>query len=134
MADRSALEQRWNALWSRIEQGRGPPGPGPPPPAFAPIAAAYGAPGRHYHTLDHLAHCFAELDAAVAAGLTHNPVALELAVWFHDLVYDPAAGDNEQRSARAAAAAINAFGGPHVDAVTRLIICTKHDRPPPTPG
>ena len=137
MSHRAALETRWEKLWSGIAERRGPfaPGPDPPPPSFDLIAAAYSAPGRHYHNLDHLTACFSELDHAIAVGPVANAVAVELALWFHDVVYDPARGDNEQESARAAAAVINKFGTADggIDDVTRLIINTRHDRPPGTP-
>ena len=131
MSADSRLRHRWDALWAKIlrEGGQLAPGPTPPPPQFDPIARAYSARGRHYHNLDHIAHCLAELDGAVAGGIAQDPVALELAVWFHDLVYDPARSDNEAESARAATRLMRGFAVP-LDAVTRLIACTKHDRPP----
>jgi predicted metal-dependent HD superfamily phosphohydrolase len=60
------------------------------------LTAAYGAPDRHYHTLAHLAHCFATLDAlfpdySMAAGV-------ELALWFHDY-WTPREAGAVQRSA-----------------------------------
>jgi predicted metal-dependent HD superfamily phosphohydrolase/tetratricopeptide (TPR) repeat protein len=52
---------------------------------------------RRYHTLDHIRHCLAQVD--LAAGLLPDADAMRLAVWFHDVVYDAAADDNEARSA-----------------------------------
>lgn len=59
------------------------------------LAAAYDAPGRYYHTLQHIEN----LLNRVAAHPLHDPVAVELAVWFHDAVYDPLRPDNEAQSA-----------------------------------
>ena len=58
----------------------------------------YDAPGRHYHNLRHIRHCLAELDAAKS--LAKDPTSVELAIWFHDAVYDPQCHDNEERSAQ----------------------------------
>jgi predicted metal-dependent HD superfamily phosphohydrolase len=67
---------------------------------FEQLAAAYEAPGRHYHTLTHIQSL---LDAAEqAAGQLHDPVVVQLAVWFHDAVYEPLRSDNETRSAELA--------------------------------
>ncbi len=61
------------------------------------LAAAYGEPHRHYHTLDHI-------NAVVANGRRlHDrftqPDLVLLALFFHDIVYDPARRDNETLSA-----------------------------------
>lgn len=71
------------------------------------IAARYTEPQRHYHTLAHLEEMLRRLDEFEAnapaahrlpAGGTQRLV-LELALLFHDAVYDPQRGDNEERSA-----------------------------------
>ncbi|AYA38372.1 hypothetical protein D3Y59_15755 [Hymenobacter oligotrophus] len=64
------------------------------------VLGAYAGPARHYHALPHLATMFAVLDAHPEKPL--DPAVLELAVWFHDAVYDPLRHDNEARSAEAA--------------------------------
>lgn len=61
------------------------------------LANAYADPQRHYHTLRHVADCLGELDSVV--GQIKNPLAVELAIWFHDVVYDVKASDNEEQSA-----------------------------------
>lgn len=67
-------------------------------------AAAYGAPQRHYHGLDHLVHGLSEI--AVWAANTNAPEAdvatLKQAFWFHDAVYQIPHGahSNEEESAR----------------------------------
>jgi predicted metal-dependent HD superfamily phosphohydrolase len=64
---------------------------------FEKIEAAYGEPARAYHTMAHIIAC---LDTFVAARhLATAPERIELAIWFHDIVYDTRRGDNEDRSA-----------------------------------
>ncbi|HET8746191.1 MAG TPA: N-methyl-D-aspartate receptor NMDAR2C subunit, partial [Ramlibacter sp.] len=79
---------------------------------------------RHYHTLQHLRACLAHLDAA--ATLAQHPVEVELALWFHDAVYDPRCADNEERSAEWAWRSILAAGcGEEVaQRVQRLVLAT----------
>ena len=64
-------------------------------PVFDQLVAAYTEPHRHYHTLEHLG----ELFRVVVRLPVVDPRAVQLAVWFHDVVYDPRAKDNEKRSA-----------------------------------
>lgn len=59
------------------------------------LAAAYEAPGRHYHNLAHLDN----LLARVGRFALLDAVVVELAIWFHDAVYDPLRHDNEAQSA-----------------------------------
>ncbi len=61
-----------------------------------------------------------------------DPNAIEMAIWFHDAVYDPKAKDNEEQSAEMAKTVIQsaelspAFSGKVAD----LILATKHNAPP----
>lgn len=68
------------------------------PQVWAAIEQAYSEPHRAYHTLDHLVSLFASFDAHLR--LFAEPRAVELAIWFHDIVYDVGAayGENESRS------------------------------------
>lgn len=57
----------------------------------------YRQPHRFYHTLSHLNQCLFELDAA-GVRVAEAP-ATEMAIWFHDIIYNYGASDNETRSA-----------------------------------
>ncbi|RQS08396.1 hypothetical protein DIE06_33095 [Burkholderia sp. Bp8998] len=61
------------------------------------LAQCYAEPARHYHTLLHVRRCLRHLD--LARGAIAEPDAVELALWFHDVIFVPGAQDNEQRSA-----------------------------------
>jgi predicted metal-dependent HD superfamily phosphohydrolase len=75
---------------------------------FNQLVAAYSEPQRHYHTLQHLRECLAHFEAA--ASLAKRPAEVELALWFHDAVYDAQRQDNEERSAEWARRSILAAG------------------------
>lgn len=77
---------------------------------------------RGYHNLSHIADCLRQLDAY--PGEIQDPVALEIAIWFHDLIYDPRASDNEVRSADEAE---RFLGGSALGSKVReLILATCH--------
>ncbi len=85
------------------------------------LLARHSEPHRRYHNLAHVRDVlsFVEGEPAVAAA------------WFHDAVYDPAANDNEEASAKMAANALRdlRFPVPTIDLVTRMIRATAtHDR------
>ena len=86
------LSARWTAFAASIGAGRDAA-----VAVFADLERRHGDPGRHYHTLAHVADCLVELDSAPT--LCDRTDAVELALWFHDAVYDPRAADNEARSA-----------------------------------
>ncbi|MCW2898427.1 MAG: metal dependent phosphohydrolase [Streptosporangiaceae bacterium] len=63
----------------------------------ADLAARYGEPHRRYHTREHLADVLDLVDEL--APHADDADVVRLAAWFHDAVYDPRRGDNEERSA-----------------------------------
>lgn len=93
---------------------------------------AYSAPDRRYHGLSHIRHCLAELDAV--RDVCPELPAIESAIWFHDVLYEPPRPDNEERSAHVAIEALPAMGlAPSVvQRVRDLIIDTKHLQKPAT--
>ena len=95
---------------------------------FQGLISRYSEPQRHYHNLNHIAECLALFDSA--RSLAKDPVAVELAIWFHDAVYDTHAADNEERSAELADQCISQAGGRVElrEAVAALILATRtHD-------
>jgi predicted metal-dependent HD superfamily phosphohydrolase len=86
---------RFAALWQRCHPGSGALDPAP---IYADLVARYAEPHRHYHTLAHVDDCLERFDRVQA--LPHDPGAVELALWFHDVVFDAQARDNERRSAQ----------------------------------
>ncbi len=113
--------QHWQSLW----QGFGLPGGGIE--WHQRLIIAYAEPQRAYHTLQHLEECLLILDEAKKTGLIAKPDLIEMALWFHDAVYDPQGSENEALSAQMA---LEAFGDhPAAQEVARLIMLTKSHHP-----
>lgn len=90
------------------------------------IMRAYAEPHRSYHTVRHIQSCLRLLDEFSA--LADAPHEVALALWFHDVVYQPLSSDNELRSAERAAHFLRSNAAPSelVDRVHRLIMVTRH--------
>ena len=92
----------------------------------------YGEPHRAYHNLQHLKECLhmrRYINAACPA-----PAEVDLALWFHDAIYDPLRSDNELRSAQWLDDVACDSG---LDDETRrrlyeLVMVTRHDGAPAT--
>ncbi len=97
---------------------------------YAALVTAWAEPHRAYHGSSHLADCLRELDEAPPEREARDPA--EVALWFHDAVYDPRASDNEHRSAAWARRALREAGVPDDVAaeVSRLVLLTRHGDPP----
>jgi predicted metal-dependent HD superfamily phosphohydrolase len=117
----------WRRLWGELGAREVNGG------LFNQLVAAYSQQHRHYHTLQHLRECLAHWDAA--GTLARRPAEVELALWFHDAVYDARRDDNEERSAdwaqrSVAAAGCDAGVGERVKA---LVLATKGHAPSDDP-
>lgn len=109
---------RWLRLWKDTGAH------GDPEQWYERLTRAYAEPQRHYHTQQHIGECLAEFDGA--RDLARQPGTLELALWFHDVVYDPKASDNEERSAAVAKDCLETAGLRQLaTAVGELIMVTK---------
>ncbi len=97
--------------------------------AYQELVSRYSEPHRHYHNLRHIAECLGEFDSA--RHLARDPAALELAIWFHDAIYDTHAPDNEEQSAALARRRIGQAGGSAAlgEAVATLVLATKAHEP-----
>lgn len=98
---------------------------------FTDLQRLYDEPRRHYHNGEHIDFVLARLDEVHSH--LQNPDAVELALWFHDAIYQIGAADNERASAdlfmREAAGQL---AQPLTDRVESLIMATRHmaGRPP----
>lgn len=84
--------------------------------AYDDLVTRYGEAHRRYHTFEHVVDVVARV----------HGTELELAAWYHDVIYDPARADNEVRSADHAAQALAGLGAPDpvIEEVRRLILLT----------
>ncbi|MBN8418089.1 MAG: N-methyl-D-aspartate receptor NMDAR2C subunit [Verrucomicrobia bacterium] len=112
---------RFETLWRRLSLR------GDASVWHARLLECYAEPQRAYHTLQHLEECLLILDDAKAAGLIAKPDLIEMALWFHDAVYDPQGDENEELSAQMAVEALGDH--PAVQEVARLILLTKSHQP-----
>jgi predicted metal-dependent HD superfamily phosphohydrolase len=117
------LRDRWQnfPLWTTDAQS-----------VFDRLHQSYSESHRHYHNLAHIQQAFSTLDRLIPR--YENP-ALELAVWFHDAIYDPQVQDNEARSADLAEALLQSFvPNAMLQEIQRLILLTKGHRAEDRPG
>ncbi|MCG8601923.1 MAG: hypothetical protein MI807_17410 [Verrucomicrobiales bacterium] len=89
---------------------------------FDELTRRYREPHRSYHNLSHIDSMLRSLRERLGSAKE-----IELAVWFHDVVYDPGSPSNEEDSAGFFSERI----GPHLDRqfaskVHNLILATKH--------
>jgi len=119
---------QWRQLWTRLGVGK------PDAALFERLIACYSEPHRRYHTVRHLDECFGKLEE-LRTEANHPEEVVELALWFHDAVYDTRRQDNEAKSAewaRATARAAN-LAAAVGQRVQRLIMATCHDAKPKEP-
>lgn len=121
------LKNSWDRAWKGIGAG------GDGEPVHAALVTAYAEPQRKYHTLQHLTECLEWFERV--RELPRHAAEVELALWFHDAVYDVKGSDNEQRSADWAAAELADAGvTPEViGRVSELILATRHKAVPTEP-
>ena len=129
---------RWTDLWQRL---------GVTAPSLAAagasVALAYGETARFYHNITHLMDVLEKLDWAKDALDVSGELAglgdtdkkklfdtVELALWYHDAVYDAKAKDNEARSRDLFLSHAQKFGlaDPLQKEIAALIDLTAHHR------
>ena len=122
--------KRWLGLWQRLEVPR--QADNVLVDTFAALTLRYAEAHRHYHTAQHIAACLAHFDGAHS--LCAHEAEVELALWFHDAIYEPRAKDNEAQSAAWATRVMTdaGIGKPPRDRVRALIMKTCHDALPET--
>ncbi|MFP6790875.1 MAG: hypothetical protein VB954_12920 [Thalassolituus sp.] len=91
------LESSWQRCWSSlVVDSRAHSGGNS---VMQLLIAAYNEPQRKYHTEQHLKECLSIFNDHRA--LAEEPAEIEMALWFHDAIYDIKAtgGKNEDQSA-----------------------------------
>jgi predicted metal-dependent HD superfamily phosphohydrolase len=115
---------RWQSMWRQLGVS------GADEELFRQLVACYSEPHRKYHTMQHLNECFAHLESVRL--FAERAGEIELALWFHDAIYDTRRTDNEERSAEWARESAVAAGlsGDQASRIYQLVIATKHDAIP----
>lgn len=92
---------------------------------FNNLIAGYSTPGRYYHTLEHILHILITIDKLQA--YVQDIHSVQIAAWFHDIVYDTQAKDNEAKSAEYAIELLYklGFATNNIAHISDLIINTK---------
>jgi predicted metal-dependent HD superfamily phosphohydrolase len=120
------LKSRWKILLQRV----GVSDAGKANDAFNKIVSKYSESHRHYHNLKHVYSVLAWFNELKSQ--TQNPDATELALWLHDVVYDPKLKNNEEQSALFAKDLLSNLGVNEavINRVEKLVLCTKdHEAP-----
>ncbi len=118
---------RWLRLWTDLGAR------GDAREAWTELLARYAEPARRYHTLEHVRECLELL--GTCRELASDLPAVEAALWYHDVVYDPRGSGNEEASAVLARERLGAAGvdDARVQTVARLILATRHAAGPQDP-
>ena len=94
--------------------------------SFNEVASRYKQSHRHYHDLSHLDHVFAHFNEV--RYYLHHQDSVALALFLHDVIYDPQSQTNEEDSAVYADALLRKFPDipPYIiQNVKRMILATK---------
>ncbi len=118
------LRERWRLTWSDLGLSASAPS------ILEDLLARYSEASRAYHTTQHLEECFEQF--ALASHLSHHAGEVQVALWFHDAIYDTRSPQNEERSA-AWATEVLAAAGASADVqlrVSELVLATRHNAEP----
>lgn len=115
------LEKRWNIFSDRLNI--------PNNNYFEDIIQHYSEPNRAYHNQKHILNSLKEFD--LIKNKDHNLKfgTVEMAIWYHDVIYDVSANDNEEKSAKYAKLKCEEMNLPKafIEDVQSLILATKHN-------
>jgi len=113
---------RFCSLWLRQQ----PNLPDNSEAVYKQLVDAYNEPHRVYHSLRHIQSCLTVFDEI--SDLLDNPDAVELAIWFHDIIYKIDDKQSEQLSANFFMRLTDGlFTNECRDSVYQHIMATRHD-------
>ncbi|MEN3292899.1 MAG: hypothetical protein V7642_2152 [Burkholderiales bacterium] len=127
--DQNWLKAKWQALTESVAAEKAASDA-----IWDALVRNYSEPHRAYHNLSHIKAMLRHADAC--RDPIHSAATVEFAIWFHDVIYDTRAKDNEQRSAAFARDAMRSMG---IDeklraCVEACILATQKHEPAPAPG
>jgi predicted metal-dependent HD superfamily phosphohydrolase len=122
MTQTQFTRERWSALCTRLDCDAAID-------MFDQLTAAYTESARAYHTAQHIDECLLLLDRV--ASQLQSPDDVELAIWLHDVVYDPQAKDNEAQSAQLAVQWFADLPDARRDLLRQRILATRGHAPMP---
>lgn len=119
--------ERWRAMWAELSASSADEA------LRLQLLACYSEPARNYHSLQHLEECLLTLQPLRI--LAEHAAEIELALWFHDAIYDTQRKDNEERSAQWLGESALAAGVPEAAVVRakNMVLATGHQALPVTP-
>lgn len=96
---------------------------------FLQVFNRYSENHRFYHTPKHILDCLKEFESVKK--LAKSPLVIASALWFHDVVYNPNAKDNEMRSGDYMKRVLSSLGvSPNlVNSSNRIVLVTDHKTP-----
>lgn len=120
------MKKRWIALLTQLGK------PNSAETLYTALHDLYSEPHRAYHNLQHIADCLTHLHNHHQ--FSNDPIALELAIWYHDAIYAPFRNDNEEISAKMATRNLTTLNldAQRITRVENLILITKHNGTPST--
>ena len=116
--DSQTLDEAWQQVWQTLA-------PNQAMPDLQTVLNAYAQPQRHYHTTQHLQECL--LWWQRCQNHMQAPAEVALALFYHDIVYDPKRSDNELQSANTMLAQLQAYlPEASTERIYRWILATAH--------
>ena len=105
------LRERWKSLGLPLEIGED-------------LIKRYNEPHRHYHNINHLHDCFIKFDSCQY--LFKDTVSIQLAIWFHDAIWNPLSKVNEVSSANLFERTVTTF---NTELIKNMILSTEKHFP-----
>lgn len=92
---------------------------------FQELDTLYSESTRFYHDKTHVAECLRNLQPYRAQAV--HPAEIEVAIWYHDAIYDTKAPDNEEKSAELAERALSSakVANASITRIVEMILATK---------
>jgi predicted metal-dependent HD superfamily phosphohydrolase len=115
---------RWENLFNRVGCNKSPG------KQFHHLIKAYSENHRAYHNLNHIEHCLNEFDQLT--NYLDLPDLVEIAIWYHDAIYNTRSDRNEEESALMAERELKNLDimQESIKIVHDFILSTKHNDEP----